>query len=52
MKSTAGQLRDQLSRKKLPYNIVIKQPTLAPIWFPHWPACRWTISRILKAFTC
>lgn len=20
--------------------------TLAPIWFPHWPACRWTISLI------
>ena len=22
--------------------------TLAPIWLPHWPACMWTISRILK----
>ena len=22
--------------------------TLAPIWFPHWPACKWTISRILR----
>ena len=21
--------------------------TLAPIWLPHWPACRWTISLIL-----
>ena len=18
--------------------------TLAPIWLPHWPACKWTIS--------
>ena len=22
--------------------------TLAPIWLPHWPACRWTISRIFR----
>lgn len=22
--------------------------TLAPIWFPHWPACRWTISRMMS----
>ena len=22
--------------------------TLAPIWLPHWPACRWTISLILQ----
>ena len=22
--------------------------TLAPIWFPHWPAWRWTISRIVQ----
>ena len=22
--------------------------TLAPIWFPHCPAWRWTISRILR----
>lgn len=22
--------------------------TLAPIWLPHWPACRWTISLILR----
>ena len=21
--------------------------TLAPIWLPHWPACRWTISLML-----
>ena len=25
------------------------QPTLAPIWLPHWPACRWTISLIFRA---
>ena len=24
--------------------------TLAPIWLPHWPAWRWTISRILWGF--
>lgn len=24
--------------------------TLEPIWFPHWPACRWTISLILRPF--
>lgn len=23
--------------------------TLAPIWFPHWPACKCTISRILDS---
>merc|ERR550519_320072 len=23
------------------------RPTLAPIWFPHCPACRWTISLML-----
>ena len=22
--------------------------TLAPIWFPHWPACKCTISRMLR----
>ena len=22
--------------------------TLAPIWLPHWPACRWTISLIMQ----
>lgn len=21
---------------------------LAPIWLPHWPVCKWTISRMLK----
>ena len=21
--------------------------TLDPIWLPHWPACKWTISRIV-----
>ncbi len=25
--------------------------TLAPIWLPHWPACKWTISRILNEFS-
>ena len=25
-----------------------KALTLAPIWLPHWPACRWTISLILQ----
>lgn len=24
--------------------------TLAPIWFPHWPACRWTISLIVNVW--
>lgn len=28
------------------------RPTLAPIWLPHWPACRCTISLILKAAIC
>ena len=25
-----------------------KALTLAPIWLPHWPACRWTISLIMQ----
>ena len=29
--------------------ILSAQPTLAPIWLPHWPACRWTISLIFRA---
>jgi len=24
--------------------------TLEPIWLPHWPACRCTISLILRLF--
>jgi len=24
--------------------------TFAPIWFPHCPACRWTISRMFACF--
>lgn len=25
-------------------------PTFEPIWFPHWPACKCTISRIFNSF--
>lgn len=28
-----------------------EKSTLAPIWFPHWPACKCTISRILGSWT-
>jgi len=30
--------------------IKLKIFTLAPIWFPHWPAWRWTISLIFFDF--
>ena len=27
-------------------NVAQNSRTLDPIWLPHWPACKWTISRI------
>lgn len=29
----------------------VNNDTLAPIWLPHWPACRCTISRIMDGWT-
>jgi hypothetical protein len=28
-------------------NELSSELTLAPIWFPHWPACKCTISRMV-----
>ena len=34
--------------KKADSSIIHCLRTLAPIWFPHWPACRWTSSIIVN----
>lgn len=37
--------------RKITFFLNHKSLTLAPIWFPHWPACRCTISLILAVLS-
>ena len=55
MWKNAGQTkREKCCQEKSgsPLFFPLLRPTLAPIWLPHWPTWRWTISRMLRLEKC